>query len=83
LPEQPAPTNAACISPLVRVNLSAGKKLSSKPFCRQIEQLQLTAFVGSSASSLNVTAPQWRDAKLKPRRRLAELVLGDPTNITR
>jgi hypothetical protein len=48
-----------------------------------IEQLQLTAFVGSSASSLNVTTPQWRDAKLKPRRRLADLVLGDPTNITR
>jgi hypothetical protein len=24
----------------------------------------------SSASSLNVTAPQWRDAKLKPRRAL-------------
>jgi hypothetical protein len=43
----------------------------------------LTAFVGSSASTLNVTVPQWHDAKLKPRRRLADLVLGDPTNITR
>jgi hypothetical protein len=37
----------------------------------------------SSASSLNVTAPQWRDAKLKPRRRLADLVLADPTKIIR
>src|SRR5271163_3021237 len=45
-----------------------------------IEQLQLTAFVGSSASTLNVTAPQWHDAKLKPRRRLADFVLGDPIN---
>jgi hypothetical protein len=33
----------------------------SKPCCRQIEQLQLTAFVGSSASTLNETAPQWHE----------------------
>jgi hypothetical protein len=65
------------------VNLSAEKKLGSKLFCGQMEQLQLTAFVGSSASMLNVTAPQWHDAKLKLRRRLADLVLGDPTNIIR
>jgi hypothetical protein len=39
-------------------DLSAGTKLSSKPFWRQIEQLQLNAFVGTSASTLNVTAPQ-------------------------
>jgi hypothetical protein len=61
------------------VNLSAEKRLSSKPFCWQIKQL--TAFVGNSALTLNVTAPLWHDAKLKPPRRLADLVLGDPTSV--
>jgi hypothetical protein len=83
LAEQPAPTNAACIFAACEGQFVCREEAQQQTLCRQIEQLQLTAFVGSSASSLNVTAPQWRDAKLKPRRRLAELVLGDPTNITR
>jgi hypothetical protein len=38
--------------------LAAGKKAINVPFRRQIEQLQLMASFGISASTENLTAPQ-------------------------
>ena len=46
--------------PLLSVKALMGKNDSSSPLRRQIEQLQLRASVGSSASTEKVTAPQWQ-----------------------
>src|SRR3546814_3683470 len=47
-------------SPEVSVKTSASRNASRKPLRRQCEQLQLSAVSGASASTVNVTAPQWQ-----------------------
>jgi hypothetical protein len=47
-------------SPPVSLNDARGKKANSNPFRRQCEQLQLVASFGASASTVNVTLPQWQ-----------------------
>ncbi|MEX0632675.1 hypothetical protein M8494_13690 [Serratia ureilytica] len=51
---------AELVRPLLSVKALMGKNDSSSPLRRQIEQLQLRASVGSSASTEKVTAPQWQ-----------------------